>query len=456
VVELTARNGVNSVKTTKRIIVAVLVAVFVVGSFQATFADAPPPPPPPVPVYIDEEPTEIDEDLYCEYVAAAIYAGLVPENLQYDFSQPITRAEFAALAVALYKSATGLEIAEYAEFYDTTDINVQKMGGLGVVAGVGRSNFYPYRTITRQEVAVLLARLAYVTGQPLPIAAPDFADYAYIAPWAFYAVGQMQAASIMDGGYDNYFAPDSEYTRQQSIVAMLRLYEFLQYSPVVLVETIIYMLPPPPEDENARNIRRPMVALTFDDGPSAHTGRILDVLEYHDARATFFVVGRGLRARPEVALRAHQLGNEVANHLYHHQIMTVMNNADIIRDLRAGSAAIAAITGESPPIMRPPGGAVNDRVAQTVGAEGYALIMWSIDTNDWRHRNANTVYQHIMSNVRDGDIILLHDTHQTTAAAMERVIPRLIEEGFMLVTVSELLYYVHGGIEPGRIYFHGR
>jgi len=206
--------------------------------------------------------------------------------------------------------------------------------------------------------------------------------------------------------------------------------------------------------ENARHIQRPMVALTFDDGPSAHTERILDILEYHDARATFFVIGRGLRARPEVALRAHQLGNEVANHLYHHQIMTVMNNADIIYDVRAGSIAIISITGESPPIMRPPGGAVNDRVAQVVGAEGYALIMWSIDTNDWRNRNADTIYQLIMSNVRDGDIILLHDTHQTTVAAMERVIPRLIAEGFTLVTVSELLLYTYGYIEPGRIYFY--
>ena len=209
-------------------------------------------------------------------------------------------------------------------------------------------------------------------------------------------------------------------------------------------------------DENARHIQRPMVALTFDDGPSAHTGRILDVLEYHDARATFFVIGRGLRARPEVALRAHQLGNEVANHLYHHQIMTVMSDDNIIVDVRAGSRAIAAITGVSPPIMRPPGGAVNDRVAQVVGNEGYALILWSIDTNDWRDRNADTIYQRIMSNVRDGDIILLHDTHQTTAAAMERVIPSLIREGFMLVTVSELLYYTYGDIQAGRIYRHGR
>jgi len=221
-------------------------------------------------------------------------------------------------------------------------------------------------------------------------------------------------------------------------------------------ETRTVIISSEPLPEPTRPIRRPMVALTFDDGPSAHTGRILDVLEYHDARATFFVIGRGLRARPEVALRAHQLGNEVANHLYHHQIMTVMNNADIIHDVRAGSTAIMAITDESPPIMRPPGGAFNDRVAQVVGEEGYALIMWSIDTNDWRDRNANTIYQRIMSNVRDGDIILLHDTHQTTAAAMERVIPRLIEEGFTLVTVSELLYYTYGDIEPGRVYFHAR
>ena len=220
-------------------------------------------------------------------------------------------------------------------------------------------------------------------------------------------------------------------------------------------QTALISSSPLPEPEEV--VRRPMVALTFDDGPAAHTERIVNTLEYHNARATFFVIGRRINARRDIVLRAHELGNEIANHLFHHQIMTVMTEAEILQDIRAGSAAIAAVTGESPPILRPPGGAVDSRVAGIAGREGYALIMWSIDTHDWRDRNVNTIYNRIMQNVRDGDIILLHDTHYTTARAMERVIPSLIAEGFYLVTVSELLRYAHGdgSPEPGRIYFNG-
>jgi len=374
-------------------------------------------------------------------ISQAFELGLVPQNLMRNYTANITRAEFAALAVAFYESTPERVITARAQFNDTNDINVQKMGGLEVVDGVGGGNFAPNRTITRQEAAVMLARLAYAVGEPLPPAESTFYDNDRLAPWAIDAVGRVQAAGIMGGIGNNTFHPNGTYTREQSIATMLRL---------LVPEERITARP------NARNIQRPMVALTFDDGPSAHTGRILDVLERHDARATFFVIGRRLRARPEVALRAHQSGHEVANHLYHHQSMTALDNAGIIRDLRAGSEAIIAITGESPPIMRPPGGAFNDRVSRVVGAEGYALIMWSIDTNDWRDRNANTVYQRIMSNVRDGDIILLHDTHGTTAAAMERVIPSLIQRGFTLVTVSELLYYTYGEIQSGRVYYHAR
>lgn len=108
--------------------------------------------------------------------------------------------------------------------------------------------------------------------------------------------------------------------------------------------------------------------------------------------------------------------------------------------------------------MRPPGGAFNERVVNVVGEMGYALIMWSIDTWDWRDRNADIIHRRIMDNVQDGDIILSHDTHRTTALAMERVIPALIARGFDLVTVTELLQYTYGldALEPGRVFFHAR
>jgi peptidoglycan/xylan/chitin deacetylase (PgdA/CDA1 family) len=211
--------------------------------------------------------------------------------------------------------------------------------------------------------------------------------------------------------------------------------------------------------ESATDVHRPMIALTFDDGPSEHTGYFLDILERYGARATFFVFVRRVESGRDVVIRAHSLGNEIANHTFYHQIMAVdaMTDMDIVNDIKMGSDAIASIIGVTPsPIVRPPGGAYDDRVIRVVGDTGYEIIMWSMDTFDWRDRNADTVYQRIMSNVKDGDIILMHDTHRTTAVAMERVIPQLIEEGYELVTVTELLRYSYESPEPGRVYQYVR
>ena len=162
-----------------------------------------------------------------EQVNAAIAAGLVPQNLQSAYIQSTTRAEFAALAVALYETVTGREIAGRMQFNDTNDVNVQKMGYLGVVTGVGGGNFAPTNTLTREQAAVMLARLAYAIGQPLPPSAPTFADNAQISGWAVDGVGQMQASGIMGGVGNNQFSPSGSYTREQSIVTMLRLFDLL-------------------------------------------------------------------------------------------------------------------------------------------------------------------------------------------------------------------------------------
>jgi len=159
------------------------------------------------------------------YISSAISAGLVPQNLQFSYAQATTRAEFAALAVALYETVRGYEIQQLANFNDTDDINVRKMGALGVVLGTGHGDFLPNDTLTREQAAVMLARLAEVMGQPLPHANTAFADNATISAWAIDAVGRVQAAGIMEGVGNNMFDPLGEYTREQSIVTMLRMFE---------------------------------------------------------------------------------------------------------------------------------------------------------------------------------------------------------------------------------------
>ena len=200
---------------------------------------------------------------------------------------------------------------------------------------------------------------------------------------------------------------------------------------------------------------RYLVALTFDDGPAAPTWQILDILEYHDARATFFVIGRRLRQWRETALRIFEEGHEIANHTYGHQILIYpLTEEEIIREIQAASAAIQAITGVRPTRMvRPPAGRIEGDLPRIAAGLGYALMLWDLDPLDWFYRDADMVYEHIMSNVEHGSIIVLHDTHASTAEAMERVVPSLIQQGFELVTVSELFERMRGRApSAGRVY----
>ena len=163
-----------------------------------------------------------------EHVNLAITEGLVPEDLRGSYTQAITRVEFCALAAALYEAEKNTEIEERVEFSDTDDVNVQKMAALGVVSGIGDNKFDPDAKLTREQAAAMLARLASVLDMAMPEEAPTFADNDNISPWAFDSVGFVQAAHIMSGVGDNIFAPLSEYTREQSIATMLRLFYFMK------------------------------------------------------------------------------------------------------------------------------------------------------------------------------------------------------------------------------------
>ena len=159
-----------------------------------------------------------------EQVEEAVAAGLVPSFLQTKYTQAATRAEFCALAVELYETVTGTTITKILAFSDTTDINVKKMAGLGVVNGVGDGKFDPNGTLTREQAATILVRLADAMGYPLPEAGAPFADDASIGSWARDAVGRVKAGGIMDGVGNNTFNPKATYSREQSILTILRLY----------------------------------------------------------------------------------------------------------------------------------------------------------------------------------------------------------------------------------------
>lgn len=198
---------------------------------------------------------------------------------------------------------------------------------------------------------------------------------------------------------------------------------------------------------------KPMIALTFDDGPSAHTERLLDILKTHGGKGTFFVLGNLIEGRKSTLIRISEEGHEIGNHSWDHRKMTNLTETEITDEIMMTRAKIYEVTGKDCVIVRPPYGAWNDDVL-TVGKDiGVAFVNWSVDTLDWKSRNAEAVYNEIINSTSDGAIILCHDLHETTVDAMETVIPKLVEDGFQLVTVSELMSFSKKPLEAGKIHY---
>ncbi|MCI8478723.1 MAG: hypothetical protein HFE97_10370, partial [Oscillospiraceae bacterium] len=196
------------------------------GIFQNPAYQSPTPTPTPTPTPAPS--TEAPSSWAAESVNSAIAAGLVPEALQSKYTQSITRAEFCALATALYEKATGAEITGRTKFNDTTDVNVEKMASLNVVTGTGNGSFSPNNPLTREQAATMLARLADALGKPMTAQAPSFTDASAISSWAANAVGQVQGAKIMGDVGNGNFNPAGSYTREQSIVTMARMLELVK------------------------------------------------------------------------------------------------------------------------------------------------------------------------------------------------------------------------------------
>lgn len=179
------------------------------------------------------------------------------------------------------------------------------------------------------------------------------------------------------------------------------------------------------------------VALSFDDGPhKSVTPRILDILAKYDAHATFFVLGTQAEAYPEILKRAVSEGHEIGNHSWSHPYLSKLSQGQIKEQLRKTDELVAGATGVAPGLVRPPYGEVNEAIKASINKP---IIKWSVDTRDWESRNPNAIMAKVQSQVKDGAIILMHDTYSTTAESLDRVLKWLYEEGYEVVTVSELL-----------------
>lgn len=195
--------------------------------------------------------------------------------------------------------------------------------------------------------------------------------------------------------------------------------------------------------------KKPMIALTFDDGPGPRTSELLNQLKKYNAHATFFMLGKNVKLYPDAVKQMLKDGNELGNHSYDHQQLTKIDGAAVKKEVDDTNRNIKNICGSPATLLRPPYGAINDTVKSNVGMP---MILWNVDTLDWKTRNTQSTIDSVMKNLKDGDIVLMHDIHSQTIDAALELIPKLEEEGYQLVTVSEMAAAKKQDLKDGTAY----
>ena len=193
---------------------------------------------------------------------------------------------------------------------------------------------------------------------------------------------------------------------------------------------------------------KPMMALTFDDGPGERTHELLDMLEKYDAHATFFMQGVHVSQYAGDVERMKEIGCEIGNHSYNHPQLTGEADGGASQVAKTNELLKQAC-GQPATVLRPPYGAVNDKVKAAVGMP---MILWNIDTLDWKTKDTQSTIDSVLNTADDGDIVLMHDIHSSTVDAALELIPKLIENGYQLVTVSEMAEARGEVLQNGKVY----
>lgn len=201
--------------------------------------------------------------------------------------------------------------------------------------------------------------------------------------------------------------------------------------------------------------RAKAVALTFDDGPSrANTGNILQVLQTYGAHATFFVLGDRARVDGDILQMELAAGCEIGSHSWNHPMLSKMKWRKVTSQIRKTDSVVKKLTnGYQIGLLRPPYGAISNKMRKKMKKP---MVLWSLDTLDWKTRNARKIFKKVKKDVKDGDIILMHDIHAETAEAIKKVVPWLQEQGYDILTVSELMARKGKTMEAGKAYCDGR
>lgn len=212
--------------------------------------------------------------------------------------------------------------------------------------------------------------------------------------------------------------------------------------PLMMNPVTFTIVKPPTKQENIWPVRKEIdctiqkcIALTFDDGPSDGTPRLLDLLKSKNVKATFFMLGLQIEKFPAILNRVLAEGHEIGNHTYHHKNLKNLTPNEIATEINATQNLIYSLTNYQPHIVRPPMGEFktdDPTLAQ------YPIILWSADPWDWKHRNPSIIDQETMPQIKPGSILLLHDIYPTSIDATPTIIDKLSQQGYVFVTVSEL------------------
>jgi peptidoglycan-N-acetylglucosamine deacetylase len=180
-----------------------------------------------------------------------------------------------------------------------------------------------------------------------------------------------------------------------------------------------------------------IVALTFDDGPhSVYTKELLDGLKKRDVVASFFVLGEHIEGNEELILRMKEEGHLIGNHTFSHVKLDTLNDTAACDEVKRTCEAIESITGEPVEYIRPPYGAYNDELECMINLN---KVLWSVDPQDWNTTDIDSIVNHVVKNVKDRDIILLHDIYPSSVAAALRIVDELKARGYIFVTVEDIL-----------------
>lgn len=216
---------------------------------------------------------------------------------------------------------------------------------------------------------------------------------------------------------------------------------------------------PPADDNTAAPGGRPdctklrCIALTFDDGPGPHTKQLLDTLAKTGSKATFFVLGPNVASQPELIKRMAKEGHQIGNHSWNHPQLSRLSSKKVLSEIERTSAEVKKITGHGTNGIRPPYGDFNKSVRKTLSnVPDGEIILWSVDTLDWKTRSTAKTIASVKKEARPGAIVLMHDIHKPTVDAVPAIVKHLRDEGYTLVTVDDLLASEHP--KPGQVFTH--